>query len=365
MKIPFIEKEHFFNHKEEEISEELYKVIDSNNFILGENVTKFEKEYAEYCSSKYCVGVGNGSDALILSLIALDIKKGDNVICVANAGFYSSAAILSVGAIPNYVDVDWKSMNMDANLIEKSIDENTKAIIVTHLYGLMADVISILEISKKFNIPIIEDCAQAHGAEMNNKKAGTWGLMGTFSFYPTKNLGGFGDSGAIITSSEKIYKKIQALRQYGWTRKYFIGKYLGKNSRMDEIQAAILRVKLSHLNELNEKRRNMAILFKNNLDSANFTLPYFENKEYVAHLFVVRSKNREKVQEKLKLLNISCEIHYPILDNEQEYFNNKSELYIKNNLDISYECCNQVLSIPCHPFLNSKEMDEILDALKT
>ena len=363
MNIPMATNEMFYGHYKSEIDESIQSVLNSGEFILGKSVSKFEKNFSKYCGSQYCIGVANGSDALIISLIALGVKKGDNVLCVANAGFYSSAAILSLGAIPNYVDIRWQTMNMDPKLISQSINSRTKAIIVTHLYGLISDMDSLVKISKEKSIPIIEDCAQAHGAEINLKKAGNWGLIGTFSFYPTKNLGTLGDGGAITTSDINIYNKVRELREYGWKKKYVLGTSLGKNSRLDELQAAILLVKLKYLDEINLKRINIAKIYKNEINNSSITLPKFTNNEYVAHLFVVRTINRKDLIKEFKKKNISYAIHYPILDNEQEYFHNEDIRYLSVDLTKSKKCNLQILTIPCHPFLQKKEVDTIVNVL--
>ena len=363
MSIPLATNEMFYKYYKSEIDNSIQSVLNSGEFILGKNVLKFEKEFAKYCGSLYCLGVANGSDALTLSLIALGVKKGDDVLCVANAGFYSSAAILSIGAIPNYVDIRWETMNMDPNLIEQSINGRTKAIIVTHLYGLISDMDLFVKVSREKNIPIIEDSAQAHGAEINQKKAGNWGSIGTFSFYPTKNLGALGDGGAIITSDINIYNKVRQLREYGWKKKYIIGPLLGKNSRLDELQAAILLVKLKYLDEMNSKRINIANIYKNEIKNSAIRLPDFTGNQYVAHLFVIRTINRKNLISEFIKNNISYEIHYAILDNEQEYFQNPKIDYYSADLKQSKKCNLQVLTIPCHPFLQKKEIDNITKLL--
>ncbi len=202
-----------------ELKDSIQRVISSGWYILGEEVESFEREFADYCGTRHCIGVGNGTDALEIALRALDIGYNDKVACVANAGYYSSSAILSVGATPQYVDVTWETMTMDPICLEQTITKSTKAIIVTHLYGQMSYMPQIMAVTEKHEIPVIEDCAQAHGAVLKGKKAGSWGGLGCFSFYPTKNLGALGDGGAITTSNEKHEKKIRQLRQYGWGKK--------------------------------------------------------------------------------------------------------------------------------------------------
>ncbi len=233
-------------------------VLSRGRYILGPEVEGFEKEFAEYCKTRFCVGVANGTDALELALKAVNINPTDQVATVANAGMYSTTAIYAVGATPLYIDIMPHGMNMSPDDLARKITKKTKAIIVTHLFGQMADVDKISGMANKYNIPLIEDCAQAHGARRNNKYAGTYGYCGCFSFYPTKNLGALGDAGAIITNDKALETKIRQLRQYGWKKKYHSDMGQGRNSRLDELQAAILRAKLPYLEKWNKKRRCIA-----------------------------------------------------------------------------------------------------------
>jgi len=336
------------------------RVINSGWYILGPEVESFEREFANYCGVNYCIGVGNGTDALEIALRGLGINDSDEVACVANAGFYSSTAILNIGAIPQYVDVIWESMMMDPISLEETITKNTKAIITTHLYGQMADMQQIMAIADKYKIPVIEDCAQAHGAVVNEKKAGSWGKVGCFSFYPTKNLGALGDGGAITTSDEELAKKIKQLRQYGWNKKYEAVMWGGKNSRLDELQAAVLRIKLQHLDNWNNERRKIAEWYTNELNGVDLILPNNFNGDYVAHLYVVRTNNREQLIKKLNDANIEADIHYPIPDFKQ---NSLKEMFTNISLKYTNKCCESVFSLPCFPEITTEELIRVSKVL--
>lgn len=344
-----------------ELKDSIQRVISSGWYILGEEVESFEREFADYCGTRHCIGVGNGTDALEIALRALDIGYNDKVACVANAGYYSSSAILSVGATPQYVDVTWETMTMDPICLEQTITKSTKAIIVTHLYGQMSYMPQIMAVTEKHEIPVIEDCAQAHGAVLKGKKAGSWGGLGCFSFYPTKNLGALGDGGAITTSNEKLEKKIRQLRQYGWGKKYIAESPGGKNSRLDELQAAVLRVKLKHLDGWNNKRRKIAARLTGALNGLELVLPNNFGEDYVAHLYVVRTNNREYLQKKLNNAGIATDVHYPIPDYKQKSLKG---LFKGTNLPNTEKCTKEVLTLPCFPEMIEEELSTVIKTLK-
>jgi len=355
-KIPLVDSYSFYKKYSDEIDSAMLDVLNSENYILGENVQKFEDRYSNYCGTRYCVGVGNGTDALVIALKSLGIGEKDQVACVANAGFYSSTAIFSVGANPLYIDVDYDKMTMCSIELEKNITQNTKAVIVTHLYGQMADIEALIKVSKKLKIPVIEDCAQAHGAEINGKKAGSWGDIGCFSFYPTKNLGALGDAGAIVTSNEKIDKMARRLRQYGWSKKYIIDQQIGVNSRMDEIQAAILNVKLSYLDKMNQNRIEIANLYNSFIVNKDIIKPKPKEREHVFHLYVIRHTNRDVLKNLLSVNGFHCDIHYPIPDYEQKVVRENVD---STKLSCTNTCCNRVLSLPIN-LTNDKAQFELL-----
>jgi aminotransferase EvaB len=342
-----------------DIDHAIQRVTQSGCYVLGAEVAAFEAEFAAYCSTDYCIGVANGTDALELSLRALKIKPDDSVATVANAGMYSSCAIHAIGAKAIYVEVDPQNMTMDPQHLERIIHPQLKAIVVTHLYGQMADMPAICKIANEYEIPIIEDCAHAHGAILQGKKAGSWGTLGCFSFYPTKNLGACGDGGAIVTSNPQLAENIKILRQYGWEKKYHIALSGGRNSRLDELQAAILRVKLPYLDQWNQQRRKIAAAYNNALRHLNLTLPSTFDTSYVAHLYVVRSPQRNQLRELLRTHNINTEIHYPIPD----YLQSVITANTVTQLPITEKCCNEVLSLPCYPSITEKQIQYMIETL--
>lgn len=344
-----------------EINAAVDRVLSRGWYVLGPEVEAFEAEFAEYCGVDYCVGVGNGTDALELALRALEVKRGDKVATVANAGGYSSTAILNSGTFPIYVDIDDRSMNMDAESLSDNLTEDTKAIIVTHLYGQMADMPRIIDIAERKQIPVIEDCAQAHGAQINGRHAGSWGDIGCFSFYPTKNLGALGDGGAVVTSDPDLAERVRMLRQYGWASKYRSVLSGGCNSRLDELQAAILRAKLPHLDSWNDRRREVARAYKKGLSRLELVLPPSVEDNYIAHLYVVRTPYRDPLRKQLADKGISTDIHYPVPDHLQEsYCKIKSAAW---HLPVTERCCNEVLTLPCFPEMTDAEIERIIEAV--
>ena len=344
-----------------EINAAVDRVLSRGRYVLGPQVEGFEAEFAEYCGVDYCTGVGNGTDALELALRALEVRSGDKVATVANAGGYSSTAILNTGAFPLYVDIDDQSMNMDAGFLTDSLTEDTKAIIVTHLYGQLADMPRIVDIADRNNIPVIEDCAQAHGAQISGRRAGGWGHIGCFSFYPTKNLGALGDGGAVVTSAPDLAERVRMLRQYGWTSKYRSALAGGCNSRLDELQAAILRTKLPYLDSWNDRRREVARAYNKGLSQLELVLPMSLEDDYVVHLYVVRTQYRDRLRKELADRGISTDIHYPIPDHlQQSYRNARNDTW---HLPVTEQCCNEVLTLPCFPELTEREVKYIITAM--
>jgi dTDP-4-amino-4,6-dideoxygalactose transaminase len=324
------------------------RVIDSQKFILGEDVKKLEAEIAAYCGAAHAIGVGNGTDALEIALRALEIGPGDRVATVANAGGYSTTAILAAGADPLYVDVDPATMLMDPHALSAALTPATRAVVVTHLYGRMADMPAVLAAAG--NIPVIEDCAQAHGARLEGRHAGTWSVIGCFSFYPTKNLGALGDGGALITSDAALASRIRALRQYGWTSRYRSTIPRGRNSRLDEMQAAILRAKLPHLDTWNDRRRDIARYYGSAFADLDLGLPGACGPECAAHLYVVRTPHRDRLAQALAAAGIGTDVHYPVPDHLQE-----SAGSAPAPLPETERCCREVLTLPCFPEMTDEE----------
>lgn len=357
MRINFNQLDRGYLKHKNEYDKAAIGTLESGWYVLGKNVEKFEKEFSSFIGSKYCVGLNSGLDALVLAFRALNIGNGDEVIVPANTYIASVLGITENGATPVFVEPD-EYYNLDVDRIEEKITDRTKAILVVHLYGQAANMKKIKEISDKYNLYIVEDCAQSHGAKFEDKTTGNWGDIGCFSFYPTKNLGAFGDSGAIVTDNKEIYDKIKMLRNYGSRVKYH-NEILGVNSRLDEIQAALLSVKLSHYDELREEREAIARKYLKNIKNENIILPKIrENAEHVWHLFVVRVKDREKLQGYLKENEIGTQIHYPIpphLSEAYRYLN-----YREGSLPITEEYANTVVSLPLFEGMMEDEIKYVI-----
>ena len=359
--IPVLDLKQQYRSIKNEIDDAINSVLENGWFILGKNVQEFEKEFARYCNTKFAVGVGSGTDALHLSLLAFDIGHGDEVITTPLSAIATSFSITYTGAKPVFVDIDPETYNIDVKKIEEKITDKTKAIIPVHLYGQPSDLDPILKIAKKHNLILIEDACQAHGALYKGKKVGSFGDISTFSFYPTKNLGCYGDGGIILTNNKQIYEKILLLRDYGQKERYH-HSILGFNSRLDEIQAAILRVKLKKLDEWNNLRRKNAKLYNELLENSNVITPI--EKEYakhVYHLYVIRSKKRDKLRQWLKSKGILTDIHYPIPIHLQEAY--KLIDHKKNILPIVEEYVSEILTLPMSPELKGEEIRKIASAI--
>lgn len=357
--IKFIDLKREFQEISEEVKEVVNEVLESGWYILGENVKQFEKEFSNYVGTKYAVGVNSGTDAIMLSLMALGVSRGDEVITVSHTATATVSAISMIGAKPVFVDIEEDTMLMDVSQVESKITERTRAIVPVHLYGHPVDIDPLIEISEKYGVPIVEDCAQAHGAEYKGKKVGSIGDLGAFSFYPTKNMGAYGDAGIVVTNNKDLYEKLIMLREYGW-RKRFNAEMQGVNSRLDEIQAAILRVKLKYLDEWNERRRKIARLYNELLENSDIITP--TEKEYakhVYHLYVIKYKDRDKLQEYLLKNGVQTLIHYPIPVHKQ-----KAYISLRYSLPITEKICGEVLSLPIHPFLCREEIKEICKLCK-
>lgn len=331
-----------------DIEKAVKRVLDAGWYILGPEVSQFENEFASYCGSKECVTTANGTDALELALRAFGIGAGDRVGTVANAGGYASTAILRAGAIPVFLDVDEVTWTMSPQ--ELSEAKNLRAAIVTHLYGRMADMPALLA----SGVPLIEDCAQAHGARLQGRAAGASGVAGCFSFYPTKNLGALGDGGAVITNDDNLADRIRALRQYGWKTKYISEVPGGRNSRMDSVQAAILRAKLPYLDQWNRRRRELAARY----DQA-FGKEARLGEDYVAHLYVIRIRqpDRDRLRELLASRGIATEVHYPVPDYRQP------SIAMEVRLSLTEQLCEQVLTLPLFPEMTDQEAESVIEAV--
>ena len=364
MKVDVFTLKRQYEYIKDEIKGPIEEVMTSGAFIMGEDVGLFEKEFAEYCGVKYGIGVNSGTDALFLACLSCGIGKGDEVIVMPYTYIATTLAISMTGAKPVFVDIDEKTYNIDISKVESSITKNTKAILPVHLYGHPVDMDPLVEIAKKHNLKIIEDCAQAHGALYKSKKVGSFSDASCFSFYPTKNLGAFGDGGIVLTNSEKIKEKLVLLRDYGRKDRY---KHIikGYNSRLDTLQAAILRVKLKHLDEWNEKRRKNATLYTKLLKEKkiDIILPHeAEYAKHVYHLYAVRVKNRKTVMNGLAEKGVRTLMHYSIPIHLQEAY--KDLGHKKGDFPISEKCCEEILSLPMYPELSEEEIKYVVDKLQ-
>jgi dTDP-4-amino-4,6-dideoxygalactose transaminase len=345
-----------------EIDKAISRVLNGGWYIIGEETRAFEEEFARYVGVSYAIGVGSGTDAIHLALRTCGIGKDDEVVTVSHTAVATVAAIELAGATPVLVDIEEDFYTLDPEKLEKVITKNTKAIIPVHLYGQPANLDPILEIAKKFNLIVIEDCAQAHGAMYKDKKIGSYGDMACFSFYPTKNLGAVGDGGIVVTDNKYLAEKARSLREYGWAERY-VSHLAGFNTRLDEIQAAILRVKLQHLDEDNGKRRRIAGLYEKGLSDFSLILPKErDGVTHVYHLYVVRSGERDYLRAFLKSKDIGTLVHYPVPIHLQPAY--QGRLTGGSGLLRTEKAAREVLSLPMYPELGEEETMKIVNAIK-
>ncbi|TAN42031.1 MAG: DegT/DnrJ/EryC1/StrS family aminotransferase [Nitrospirae bacterium] len=349
----------YTSHKKE-IDSAISRVLDKGWYILGDEVKAFEKEFADYIGVKYGVGVGNGTDALYLALKTCGIGQGDEVITVSHTAVATVSAVELAGATPVFVDIDPDYYTLDTTKVEAAITKNTKAIIPVHIYGQPADMDAIITIARKYDLKVIEDCAQAHGAMYKGRRVGSFGDMACFSFYPTKNLGAIGDGGMVVTNNEELSIKAKLLREYGWEERY-VSKVKGWNTRLDEIQAAILRVKLKYLDSDNNSRRAIAKIYNEGMkQNTSLVLPRELNETvHVYHLYVVRSANRDNLLHSLKERGIMAAIHYPVPVHLQPAYSSLNGL----NLHNTEKAAGEVLSLPVYPELNRETVESVVAVL--
>lgn len=357
---------HKINLQYEEAFQQKFKTfLDKGWYILGDNVKAFEKEFAEYCSTKYCIGVGNGLDALVLifkSAIQLGkLQKGDEVIVAANTYIASILAILEADLVPVLVEPNEHTFNIDPKKIQQAITPKTKAILPVHLYGQLADMETINAIAKQNNLLVVEDAAQAHGAILHSstQKSGNLSYAAGFSFYPGKNLGALGDAGAITTNDDELAKMIYSLRNYGSETKYH-NDFVGINSRLDEIQACFLSVKLPYLDKENTIRRKIANLYLSEIKNSKITLPFYDHSEnHIFHLFVIRTEKRDELQQYLAKNGIQTQIHYPIPPHKQKALPQFHHL----SFPITEKMHDEVLSLPISSVMTEEEIDFVVKIL--
>lgn len=363
MKVPFVSFETMHNEIKKELLSDFEKILNSNWFIEGKADQDFEKAFAAYHGIEYCVGCGNGLDAIMLSLKALGITMGDEVIVPSNTFIATALAVSYTGAKPVFVEPYIETYNINPNLIEEKITSKTKAIIAVHLYGQAAEMDAICNIAKKYNLYLIEDCAQAHGAKYKGQKIGTFGEAGAFSFYPGKNLGALGDAGAIISDNRELSEIVRALGNYGSKEKYN-HIYQGNNSRLDEIQAAFLSTKLRCLDKWNSERRRVAERYLKEIKNPEVILPYVpEGVEPVWHVFAIRCKNRKELEYYLNSQGIGTNKHYPIPLHLQKAY---AELKIsKGAYPIAEEISATELSIPIYYGMTKTETDYVIEKINS
>ena len=361
MKIPFVSFKPMEQELNIELREAFDRVLTRSWYIEGEEDSKFENAFAEFCDSKYCIGVGNGLDALMLALKALGVREGDEVIVPSNTYIATALAVTYVGARPVFVEPNIETFNIEPSLIEAAITPNTKAIMPVHLYGQSCDMDPIMEIAKRNNLYVIEDCAQAHGAKYKGKVVGSFGDAAGFSFYPGKNLGALGDAGAVVTSNEVLAQKIRALGNYGSDYKYH-HIYKGNNSRLDELQAAFLLTKIPHLNRMNDERRRIAKKYTEGIKNPKIITPYvLKDCEPVWHIYGIRCNERSALEKYLNDKGIGTNKHYPIPIHMQDCYN---DLNIQNGeLPIAEEISSTELSIPMYYGMSDSEIQYVIDTI--
>lgn len=349
-----------FQMYQQEYEEAALRVLRSGWYILGKEVQQFEEEFATYTGRKYCIGLNSGLDALIMSVRALGIGEGDEVIVQANTYIATVLGITENGATPVFVEPD-EYFNINVDRIEAAITDRTKAIMVVHLYGQASNMNRIVEIANKYNLQIIEDCAQSHGACYDGKMTGCFGISGCFSFYPTKNLGAFGDAGAVVTDDKEFADKIRMMRNYGSRIKY-VNEIEGINSRLDEMQAALLRVKLTHMQELNDERKVLGERYTKGIHNDKLVKPEIrEQADSVFHQYVIRCSEREKLQKYLEEQGIQTQIHYPIPPHLAECYQQMG--YKVGDYPITEQYANEVLSLPLYTGMTLEEQDYVIEKL--
>lgn len=344
-----------------QITASIDRVIASGWLVLGPEVKQFEESFAAYLGASHCVSLANGTDAIELALKAMGVGPGDRVATVANAGMYTTTAILAIGAQPCFMDVDIDSRGATLAEVARAVETGVKAVVVTHLYGLaIPEIAQIAQYCTQNGVPLLEDCAQAHGSQVNGKRVGTFGDAASFSFYPTKNLGALGDGGAVVSNNPELAATVVSLRQYGWTSKYRVEVAGARNSRLDEMQAAILSEFLPHLDVANARRREIAARYSMLIHHQNVALPQEGGADYVAHLYVIRSQQRDALREHLRAQKVASDVHYPIPDYRQPVF---GERFAEIHLQTTERLANEILTLPCYPEMSDEEVGDVIEAV--
>jgi len=361
VRIPLVDLKIQYQDIKEEVLAEISQALDGMQLFLGKNVQTVETEFAAYCGTQHAIGVGSGTDALHIAIRACGIGPGDEVITVSNTFIATVEAIILAGARPVFVDIDPVTQNMDPALVEKAITPRTKAILPVHLFGQTADMDPILALAHKHKLKVIEDACQAHGAEYKGKRAGSLGDVGCFSFYFTKNLGAYGESGIITTSDPEIAKRCRMIRDHGQSAKYY-HSMMGINGRLDEIQAAVLKVKMPHLDSWIEKRRNLAQLYNSGLPSSIIKPKEMPWAKHVYYVYVIRTQKRDELKNWLESKEISTGIHYPVPIHQQDAW--LAAGGIKVSLPVTERITSEILSLPMYPELKNIEIDYICGCIR-
>ncbi len=361
MNIPLIDLKKEYDLYGKKVEKAVIEVLESGSYILGNKVNQFEKDMADYLGVNYAAGVANGTDALLLSLEALEIGTGDEVITTPFTFFATAEVIAKTGAKPVFVDIEPETYNIDVNKIEEAITKNTKAIIVVHLFGMAADMDSIMNIASHYHLKVIEDACQAIGTEYRDKRAGSIGDIGCFSFFPSKNLGAFGDGGLTITNDKDIYERICQLRNHGSKERY-IHTYIGSNSRLDEIQAAILIEKLKYLDMFIFKRMLIANTYSRELNHLKKTPPICTERKHTYHQYCIEVDERDQLSDFLNQKGISTGIYYPIPLHLQKAF--QSLNYKQGDFPVAEKVSQHILALPINPTMTVSEQEYILDTMK-
>ncbi len=342
-----------------ELRQAVLNVVDSGWFVLGDRGRAFEAAFAAWCGTRHALGVASGTDAIEIALRAAGVGRGDLVATVANAGGYSSAAIFACEATPLYIDVDPETMNVDPRALPAALALRPRAMVLTHLYGRLGPATEAARLCADAGVALVEDCAQAHGAHEGGRAAGAFGALGCFSFYPTKNLGAFGDGGAIVTDDDGLAERIRCLRQYGWNRKYHVMDTGGRNSRLDDIQAAVLAVKLPHVGAEVARRREIAGRYADGILNPAIEVPRRVDESDAVHLFIVRARARDALAEHLAAASVQTDVHYPVPDHRQPAF---AARFAAIKLPVTERLATEVLSLPCHPGMTETEVSHVVGA---
>jgi dTDP-3-amino-2,3,6-trideoxy-4-keto-D-glucose/dTDP-3-amino-3,4,6-trideoxy-alpha-D-glucose/dTDP-2,6-dideoxy-D-kanosamine transaminase len=362
MKVPTNDLRRGYREQRNDLEKALLEVAASGWYVHGRRHEAFEASFADFIGVRYCLGVGNGTDALELAVRAVDVDDRRRVVVTAaNAGGYSTAAVLAAGMTPRYADVDDATACISAATVLEVLDDEVRAVVVTHLYGRLTGVDALVALCRERGVALIEDCAQAAGAHRDGRRAGSYGDLGAFSFYPTKNLGALGDGGAVVTDDSPLAERVRRLRQYGWSQKYVVSTPGGINSRLDELQAAILNVRLPKLDEWNERRRRIVERYAAAAEGGPLELLEVSGPDHAAHLAVGRTRHRDEVRRRLGSWGVATEVHYPVPDHLQT----ACRVERLRKLPVTEALAEEVVSLPCFPQLTDLEIDLVCEAIRS